>query len=73
VAHKSVVLNLSVTTAAKGHNCRHNKSHRIGKGARRLTIKVERNQHHYCLTCAKIILEKGILKLQHIQTEVESI
>lgn len=69
---KSVILTMAVTTAGNSHNCRFNKSHRIKKGMRRLTMKVDGDDHHYCLSCGNRFLATGIKRLQAILTEVNT-
>ena len=70
---KSVILTMAVTTAGNSHNCRFNKAHRIKKGMKRLTIKVDGDDHNYCLSCGSLFLATGIERLQAILTEVNSV
>ena len=62
----SVIKNVSVTTAAHGHNCRRDDTHRIAKGDTRLEIKVDRDTHRYCVACARRSLETDKDKLQQL-------
>jgi hypothetical protein len=70
---KSVILTMAVTTAGNSHNCRFDKSHRIKKGMKRLTMKVDGDPHHYCLSCGGRFLETGIERLQALLAEVNTL
>jgi hypothetical protein len=39
---------------------------------RRLTMKVDGDDHHYCLSCGNRFLATGIKRLQAILTEVNT-
>lgn len=69
---KSLIVSMEITAAGRAHNCRHNDNHRIEKGVKRLTIKVDGDEHHYCLACAKTFLVKDLGRLQAILADVES-
>ena len=64
---------MEITTAGRGHDCRYNKKHRLKKGFKRLTVRSDGNDHHYCLDCAKIFLMNGAERLKELLLEVESI
>ncbi len=68
---KSLIHNIRWTEAARAHNCRHNDSHRIEKGQRRLTLKIDGDEHHYCENCAKNFLAADISRLQAILAAAE--
>ena len=68
---KSVVVSMEITTAGRAHDCRYNKNHRLEKGIRRLTIREDGDEHHYCLACGRIFLVQGIKRLQSLLTEVD--
>ena len=72
MAYKSLIVTMEITAAGRAHNCRFNKKHRLEKGVRRLTIRSEGNEHHYCLACAKIFLVKDIERLRALLMEVEA-
>lgn len=65
------MLSMEVTTAARAHNCRQSNQHRIAKGMKRLTIKVDGDSHHYCLTCASSFLAKDLHRMQSLLAEVK--
>ena len=73
MSHKSLLVSMEITTAGRSHNCRYNKRHRIEKGMRRLTVKVDRNDHHYCLVCAKAFMAASTDRLASIRGEVEAL
>ena len=68
---KSLIVSMEITAAARAHNCRHNKDHRIEKGVKRLAIKSGGDKHHYCLACAKSFLLKDAERLQALLLEVD--
>jgi hypothetical protein len=70
---KSLLVSMTITEAKQAHNCRFNKKHRIEKGDARLTIKQDRNDHHYCLSCARKFIAKDIERLRSIQVEVDKL
>jgi hypothetical protein len=61
---RSLIVSMEWTHAGRGHDCRNNKTHRIEKGQRRLTINSDGDEHHYCVPCAKIFLAADIRRLQ---------
>jgi hypothetical protein len=63
---------MEITTAGRAHDCRYNKRHRIEKGVRRLTIRSDGDEHHYCIACAKAFLVKDIERLQVLLMEVNA-
>lgn len=70
---KSVVVSMELTTAGNSHNCKFNKSHRIERHARRLTINEDGTLLNYCLPCARAFLAKGAARIAEMQTEVENL
>jgi len=60
------------TQAGRAHECRSNKNHRFVKGDRRLTIKSDGDEHHYCVACAKIFLAADIKRLQALLEEADA-
>lgn len=73
MSRKSLLVSMEITTAGRGHNCRYNKKHRIEKGVKRLTIKSDGNEHHYCLTCASTFITASSNRLAALRTEVEAL
>ncbi|MBN2435567.1 MAG: hypothetical protein JXK07_09920 [Spirochaetes bacterium] len=61
---KSLLKSFDFDNAKKAHNCQHNGKHRINAGDKRLKLKVNRTHEHYCLECAKKIIESDLLKLK---------
>lgn len=68
---RSLILSMEITAAGRAHNCRQSDDHRIEKGMKRLTIKSDGDEHHYCLACAKTFLVKDIDRLQALLTEAD--
>ena len=69
---KSLIIRTEVDEALKSHNCQHSSKHRITKGERRLKVRNGRSWDHYCLECAKIMLNNDTQKLQELLKGVES-
>ena len=61
---RSLIVSMAWTQAGRAHDCRYNKNHRLEKGQRRLTIKSDGDEHHYCVACAKTFLAADIKRLQ---------
>jgi len=72
MGYKSLIVSMEITTAGRAHNCRYNKTHRFEKGDRRLTVKCDGEDHHYCLGCGKTFLVKSLERLQVHLKEVEA-
>jgi hypothetical protein len=70
---KSLIVSMEITTAGRAHDCRYNKNHRLEKGFRRLTIRSDGDEHHYCLACAKAFLVKDIERLQAFLVAIEAL
>jgi hypothetical protein len=67
---RSVLLSLSVTVAGRAHQCRFNETHRIVKGDRRLTIKADGEEHHYCLACGRKMIGLGLERLHDFEAAI---
>jgi hypothetical protein len=61
---RSLIIRTEIDEALKAHNCQRSSQHRIEKGHRRLKVRTGRSWDHYCLECARIILQNDLLKLQ---------
>lgn len=70
---KSLLVSMAITTAGRAHDCRYNKNHRIEKGDRRLTIKVDSDDHNYCLDCAVLFMDDSYRRLGELKMEIEKI
>jgi hypothetical protein len=68
---KSLLVSMEITMAGRAHDCRYNKNHRIQKGDRRLTVRSDGDEHHYCLACAKTFIAASSEKLASIRAEVD--
>jgi len=69
---KSLVVSMEITVVGRAHDCRYNKNHRLEKGMSRLTIKEDGDEHHYCLTCARVFLVQGVERLTALITAVDA-
>jgi hypothetical protein len=69
---RSLILSMEITTAGRAHNCRQSDKHRIEKGTRRLTVKSDGDEHHYCLACATTFLAKDAERLQLLLAQARS-
>ena len=61
---KLKVAQSNLDQAKKAHNCQANARHRIERGDARLKVRNGRSWDHYCVACAKTILECDIAELQ---------
>lgn len=69
---KSIIIQTGVDVAGRAHNCQRDSSHRINQGDRRLKVRNGRSWDHYCLNCAKAILDRDMRRLQELAQEVAS-
>lgn len=69
---KSLVIHVEVDAAQKAHDCQGNSRHRIERGDARLKVRNERGWDHYCLSCAKTIVERDIASLRNVATQLEA-
>ena len=63
MARKSLIEQVEIDTAGRAHNCQANSRHRIIKGDVRLAVRNGRGWDHYCVNCAKIMIDRDIEKL----------
>lgn len=70
---RSLIARMELTAAGRAHNCRQSDKHRIEKGMRRLTVKSDGEDHHYCLACATTFLTKDIERLQSLLAETRAL
>ncbi len=62
---KSLVTRIEVDVAKRAHNCQGNARHRIESGDKRLKVRRgARSWDHYCLECAKAIVQRDVVALQ---------
>jgi hypothetical protein len=73
MSRKSLLVSMEITAAGRAHNCRYNKRHRLEKGVKRLTIKADGDEHHYCLACAKAFMAASADTLAALRAEVDSL
>jgi hypothetical protein len=71
VGRRSLLVRMQWTTAGRAHDCRYNKRHRIEKGHRRLTIKSDGDEHHYCVPCAKSFFEHDLKRFQTLYEQAD--
>lgn len=67
---KSLVIQVEIDQAKKAHNCQANDRHRVEKGDTRLKVRNGRSWDHYCVACAKVILQRDIAELQGIDGQL---
>ena len=67
---KSLLVSMGWTEAGRAHNCRSDAKHRIEKGDRRLTVKQDGDDLHYCEACAVRFLDKDIQRIAALRAEV---
>ena len=69
---KSIVIRVEIDQAKKAHNCQANASHRIQGGDTRLNVRNGRSWDRYCVSCAKMIIERDIAELQELQRRFQT-
>lgn len=67
---KSLTITARLDVAKSSHDCRFNDKHRIKMGDVRLKVRNRRSWLHYCLPCARIIVERTQVKLSTLQSEI---
>jgi hypothetical protein len=60
---KSIVSTCRAEDVQRAHNCRFDKTHRLERGTRRLTVIENGQDLHYCVPCARQIVERDIENL----------
>ncbi len=70
--HRSLIVSMEWTQAGRAHDCRSNKNHQLEKSHRRLTIKSDGDEHHYCVACAKTFLAADIKRLQTLLEQADA-
>jgi len=69
---KSFLPKLLIDEAGSSHNCQHNKTHRIVKGAKRLKVIEGRSPEHFCVTCAIDSIRADLEKLQDLMKNLQA-
>lgn len=68
---RSIVIRTEIDVAQRAHNCQSNARHRIERGSMRFKVRNGRGWDHYCVNCAKLILERDIKSLDKIAEEIK--
>jgi hypothetical protein len=68
---KSLLTHVELDVALKSHNCQGNPKHRITLGDARLKVRNERGWDHYCLACAKVIVQRDINSLRSVAVQLD--
>jgi hypothetical protein len=68
---KSFLPQFIIDDAKSSHNCRFNKTHRIAKGQKRLTVKEGREVLRYCPPCGAHFLRLDIATIQIVISGLE--
>jgi hypothetical protein len=69
---RSLVTHVEIDAALKAHDCQGNAHHRILRGNARLKVGNERGWDHYCVACAKVILQRDITHLQEVAAQLDT-
>lgn len=67
---KSALPKIEIETVKRAHDCRHNGTHRLTKGEKRLLIKEGRKKSRYCLECATRIVRRDIKRLEELEQKI---
>jgi hypothetical protein len=73
VAIKSLVASIDIDQALRAHDCQANARHRIQGGDWRLKVRNGLGWNHYCMPCAKKIVQRDLEKLQKLAQRVTAI
>lgn len=73
MAIKSLVTRCEFDFAGNSHNCQANEKHRILKGQSRLKVRKGRSWDHYCLDCAKKIIENDYEKIRVLHEQQQQL
>lgn len=68
---RSLLTRTAIDEAGKAHNCQRDSKHRINKGQKRLKVRNGRSWDHYCLGCARLIVETDDRKLRELAEEIK--
>jgi hypothetical protein len=72
LAIKSLIIRVDIDHAKHSHNCQANERHRISMGEPRLKIRSGRSWDHYCMICARAIVDRDLAKLQQLATSLQT-
>ena len=72
MAAKSLIIGVDIDRAKHSHNCQANERHRISMGDPRLKVRKLRGWDHYCVACAKLIVERDLAKLQQLARSLQA-
>lgn len=68
---RSLLEHVEIDQAGKAHNCQANARHRIERGDKRLKVRNGRSWDHYCLACARTIVQRDIAALSALGPQLE--
>jgi hypothetical protein len=69
---RSLLRSLSVGTVGRRHACKASKDHALQKGDPMLVIKVERDEFHYCMSCAIAYMATARTALDELEAQLNS-
>lgn len=69
---RSLITHVEIDIALRSHDCQGNLKHRITRGDTRLKVREGRGWDHYCLACAKIIVQRDIGSLQNVANRLNA-
>lgn len=69
---KSILCKAEFDSAVRTHTCRRNAAHTVARGDLRLKIRDGRSWKHYCLACARQILNRDIQTLKDLLAQAET-
>ena len=67
---RTLLTRVEIDTAQRAHNCQANARHRVERGDLRLKVRNGRSWDHYCLNCAKGIINRDIRTLEGIAKQI---
>ncbi len=67
---KNILKSCKFEIAVRIRKCSGNKNHTISSNERCLVFKENMRKKNYCLNCAKLIIERGVLNLNKMISEI---
>jgi hypothetical protein len=67
---KDLLAGARIATAGRKRKCYHDPKHFVSKGEKLLETKKQMAWHGYCHTCAKEMIRKARLRLDHLENEL---
>jgi hypothetical protein len=67
---KSLLIRTEIDTVQRAHNCQANARHRLERGHKRLKVRNGRSWDHYCVDCARRMVDGDLKRLRDLQARL---